>query len=250
MLSVHKPLAVYLGRCVLPVLALLMIMFEPAAPAQTSDAVFYVATYVDVQPSSKNQGIALMYEYREASSTKSSGNSGIDIVQETGRPNRSVIMEVWKDQSSFEAHEQAEYTARFRARLKAIHNSPYDQRVHHGLAIDPRPPAAGPDIVFVLTHVDVPPQAKDEAEVLLKRLAEESRKDEGNVRYDVFQQTAPRTNHFTVFAAWKDRKAFDSYEVKPHTRQFREALGPMLGAPYDERLYMRNPSKAVFKYGN
>jgi len=161
-----------------------------------------------------------------------------------------VIMEVWKDQSSFEAHEQAEYTARFRARLKAIHNSPYDQRVHHGLAIDPRPPAAGSDIVFVLTHVDVPPQRKDETEVLLKRLAEESRKDEGNVRYDVFQQTAPRTNHFTVFAAWKDRKAFDSYEVKPHTRQFREALGPMLGAPYDERLYMRNPSKAVFKYGN
>ena len=249
MLSVHKPLAVYLGRCVLPVLALLMIMFEPAAPAQTSDAVFYVATYVDVQLSSKNLGIALTYEYREASSTER-GNSNIDVVQETGRPNRFVIIEVWKDQSSFEAHEQAEYTARFRARLKAIHNSPYDQRVHHGLAIDPRPPAAGPDIVFVLTHVDVPPQRKDEAEVLLKRLAEESRKDEGNVRYDVFQQTAPRTNHFTVFAAWKDRKAFDSYEVKPHTRQFREALGPMLGAPYDERLYMRNPSKAVFKYGN
>ncbi len=249
MLSVHKPLAVYLGRCVLPVLALLMIMFEPAAPAQTNDAVFYVATYVDVQPSSKNLGIALMAEYRETSRTESR-NSSIDFVQETGRPNRSVIMEVWKDQSSFEAHEQAEYTARFRARLKAIHNSPYDQRVHHGLAIDPRPPAAGSDIVFVLTHVDVPPQRKDETEVLLKRLAEESRKDEGNVRYDVFQQTAPRTNHFTVFAAWKDRKAFDSYEVKPHTRQFREALGPMLGAPYDERLYMRNPSKAVFKYGN
>jgi len=249
MLSVHKPLAVYLGRCVLPVLALLMIMFEPAAPAQTSDAVFYVATYVDVQPSSKNLGIALMAEYRETSRTESR-NSSIDFVQETGRPNRFVIMEVWKDQSSFEAHEQAEYTARFRARLKAIHNSPYDQRVHHGLAIDPRPPAAGSDIVFVLTHVDVPPQRKDETEVLLKRLAEESRKDEGNVRYDVFQQTAPRTNHFTVFAAWKDRKAFDSYEVKPHTRQFREALGPMLGAPYDERLYMRNPSKAVFKYGN
>ena len=250
MLSVHKPLAVYLGRCVLPVLALLMIMFEPAAPAQTSDAVFYVATYVDVQLSSTKQSIALMAQYHEASRSTERGNSGMDVIQEIGRPNRFVIMEVWKDQSSFEAHEQAEDTARFRARLKAIHNSPYDQRVHHGLAIDPRPPAAGPDIVFVLTHVDVPPQAKDEAEVLLKRLAEESRKDEGNVRYDVFQQNAPRTNHFTVFAAWKDQKAFDSHEVKPHTRQFREALGPMLGAPYDERLYMRNPAKAVFKYGN
>ena len=87
-----------------------------------------------------------------------------------------------------------------------------------------------------VTHVDVPPPRKDETESLLKRLAEESRKDEGNVRYEVFQQTASR-NHFTVFAVWKNRKAFDSHEMKAHTRQFREALGPLLGAPYDERLF-------------
>ncbi|PYS55010.1 MAG: hypothetical protein DMG13_05890 [Acidobacteria bacterium] len=251
MLSVHKPLAsaspVYPGQRVLPMLALLMIMFEPAAPAQTSDAAFYVATYVDVQLSSTNQGIALAYVYREASRTES-GNSGVEVVQETGRPNRFVIIEVWKDQSSFDAHERSEQTVQFRAKLKAIHNSPYDQRVHHGFSIDPRPPAAGPSMLFVLTHIDVPPQRKDETEVLLKGLAEESRKDEGNVRYDVLQQNAPRTNHFTVVAAWKDRKAFDSHEIKPHTRQFREALGPMLGAPYDERLYMVKPSKPVFRY--
>jgi quinol monooxygenase YgiN len=39
----------------------------------------------------------------------------------------------------------------------------------------------------VVTHVDVLPQRTEEAEVLLKDLAEESRKDESNVRYDVFQ---------------------------------------------------------------
>ena len=72
---------------------------------------------------------------------------------------------------------------------------------------------------------------------MLKRLAEDSRKDDGNVRYDVFQQTAPRTNHFTIFGTWKDRNAFDAHEAKAHTRQFRETAGPMLGAPYDERLY-------------
>ena len=116
MLSVHKTPAVYLGRCVLPVLALLMIMVEPAAPAQTSDAVFYVATYVDVQLSSTKQSIALMAQYHEASRSTEKGNSGMDVIQEIGRPNRFVIMEVWKDQSSFEAHEQAENTARFRAR--------------------------------------------------------------------------------------------------------------------------------------
>lgn len=220
-------------RSVLTLLTALL-MLGPAAPAQTAGAVFYVA-YIDVQVSSTNQVIALTKQYREASRTER-GNSGVDVMQESSRQNRFVIMEGWKDQSSFEAHEKAPHTAQFRARISAIHNSPNDQRVHHEFAIDPRPPASGPDTVFVVTHVDVPPQRKDATEVLLKALAEESRKDQGNVRYDVFQQNAG-TNHFTILAAWKDRNTFDSYEMQKHTRQFREALAPMLGAPYDERLY-------------
>ncbi len=197
---------------------------------------FYVATYIDVQPSSTSSGIALIEQYREASRTQE-GNLGMDVVQETSRPSRFVIIEAWEDQSSFEAHEKSEPTAQFRARLKTIHNSPYDQRVHHALSSAPGSAAAGRDTVSVITHVDVPPPSKDQAEALLKGLAEESRKEDGNVRYDVLQQNLPRTNHFTVFAAWKDGKAFDSHETKPHTRRFREALAPMLGALYDERLY-------------
>jgi quinol monooxygenase YgiN len=211
-----------------------MIMLESSSPAQTSQAV-YVATYVDVQLSSTNEGLVIIQQYRKASRAET-GNAGVDVVQEIGRPNRFVIVEVWKDRSSFESHQQAEHTVQFRTRLKAIHNSPYDQRVHQGFAIDPRPLASKPDMWFVVTHVDVPPPRRDATEALLKRLAEESRNDGGNVRYDVFQQ-APQTNHFTVFAVWNNRKAFDSHEAKADTRQFREALGPMLGAPYDERLY-------------
>ena len=212
----------------LSMLALLMMMAEPNA--------FYVATYVDVQLNSTNDGVALIKQYREAV-RREKGNSGVDVVQEIGRPYHFVITELWKDQSSFEAHEKGGPTAQFRSKLKAIHNSPYDQRVHQGLAVDSRPWPAARGTVSVVTHVDVPPPSKDETEVWLKRVAEESRKDEGNLRYDVFQQTAPRTNHFTIFEVWKDRNAFDSHEMKSHTRQFREALAPMLGAPYDERLY-------------
>ena len=218
-------------------LAFLMMMSEqPVPPVQASSTAFYVATYIDVQVNSTNEGTALIKQYRDATRAEK-GNSGTDFVQETGRPSRFVIVEFWKDQASFEAHEKAAHTAQFRSRLKAIHNSPYDQRIHQGLAVDSRPWSAGRGAVSVVTHVDVPPQRKDETEVLLKRLAEGSRKDDGNLRYDIFQQTAPRTNHFTVFAVWKDRNAFDAHEGKPHTRQFREALAPMLGAPYDERLY-------------
>ena len=221
----------------LSMLAFLMMMAEqPVAPVEAGGAAFYVATYIDVQVSSTNEGMGLIKQYRDATRAEK-GNSGTEFVQEMGRPNRFVIVEFWKDQASFDAHERAGHTAQFRSRLKAIHNSPYDQRVHQGLAVDLRPLAASRGTVSVVTHVDVPPQSKNETEVLLKRLAEESRKDDGNLRYDVFQQTAPRTNHFTVLAVWKDRNAFDAHETKPPTRRFREVLAPMLGAPYDDRLY-------------
>jgi quinol monooxygenase YgiN len=217
-------------------LLFLMFMFEPAAPAQKGDAMIYVATYIDVQVNSTAQGARLALQYSEAS-RKEPGNVRFGLAQEIGRPNRLVVLETWKDQPAFEAHESAEHTTRFRTALQAIHNSPFDQRVHQGFAIDPRKLAAESGVVIVVTHVDVPPPRREETELLLKSLAEESRKDEGNVLYEVFQQSPARTNHFTVFAIWKDRKAFDSHEGKAHTRQFREALGPMLGALYDERLY-------------
>jgi quinol monooxygenase YgiN len=216
------------------VFALSMMMLGPGAPAQTDNAI-YVVTYVDVQSTSVNEAVALIKQYREKSRVEP-GSSAVNVVDEIARPNRFVITEVWKDQPSFEAHERADHTLRFRAGLKAIHNSPFDERVHRAFTIDFRPTTAERDAISVVTHVDVPPQRTNETEMLLRTLADESRRDEGNLRYDVFQQTASR-NHFTVVAVWKDAKAFDSYQKKPHTRQFREALGPMLGAPYDERLY-------------
>lgn len=212
----------------LSIVALMAMMFDPNA--------VYVATYVDVQAASTNQGAALIKEYRETTRAEK-GNLAIDVVRETGRPSRSVVVEVWNDASSFETHEKAGHTIQFRTKLKAIQNSPYDQRVHKGLSVDPRPWSFERGGVSVVTHVDVPPQSREQAQALLAHLAEASRNDEGNLRYDAFQESPSRTNHFTIFAMWKDRKAFDSHETKAHARQFREAIAPMLGAPYDERLY-------------
>jgi quinol monooxygenase YgiN len=196
----------------------------------------YVVTYVEVQKGSVTEAVTLLARYGEASRAEA-GNSDVDALQETCRSNRFVIVEAWKDESSFQVHEGAPHTGDFRSGLTVVHQSPYDQRVHHGFVVGPAARPAATDALCVVTHVDVPPPRKDETEVLLKRLAEESRKDEGNLRYDVYQQNAPRTNHFTVFAVWNEEEAFASHARKQHTLQFREALGPMLGAPYDERLY-------------
>jgi len=70
----------------------------------------------------------------------------------------------------------------------------------------------------------------------VKQLSDDSRKHADNLRFDAWQQTN-RPNHFTVVEAWADRKAYEGHVQAAHTRQFRDKLGPMSGALYDERLY-------------
>jgi polar amino acid transport system substrate-binding protein len=202
---------------------------------QTSDVV-YVATYLDVRATSAGEGAALSTQYKRATRFDA-GNVAVNVLQEIGRSNRFVIIETWKDQASFADHEKAAHTLEFREKLRAIHRGPYDQRVTHGFAVDPLPQTAGAAAVYVVTHVDVPGARRAEAEALLKQLSESSRSDPGRMRYDIYQQNEPRANHFTIFAVWSSRRALDAYGSTPHWLQFREALAPMLGALYDERLY-------------
>ena len=204
-------------------------------PAQSAEPV-YVATYLEVRPATERQGAALAAQYTSATRAQA-GNLRVEALQEIGRTNRLVILETWMDQAALAAHQKAAHTTEFRDRLRAVHRIPYDQRIHRGFAVDPMPAAAGRGTVHVVTHVDVPGARREEAEALLKRLFESSLKDTGHVRYDVHQQLEPRTNHFTVVAAWDSRRALDAYGGTAHWLQFREALGPMLGALYDERLY-------------
>jgi quinol monooxygenase YgiN len=196
----------------------------------------YVVTYIDVRRQFIVQGRDLVKQYQEAG-RNAAGNAGINVLEETGRSNRFVVIGIWQDATVFENHKQAAHTMRFREDLKTIYTNPLDERVHHGFAVDSSQTTVTTDAIAVVTHVDVPPPRKDEAEVLLKRFADDSRKDNGNVRFDVFQQIAPRTNHFTTFAVWQNPDSLDSHESGPHRLRFREALWPILGAPYDERVY-------------
>jgi quinol monooxygenase YgiN len=67
-------------------------------------------------------------------------------------------------------------------------------------------------------------------------LAEASRKEDGNLRFDVLQH-AMRANHFTVIEEWKAAKAIETCAAATHTKEYRNSLGPILGSPLDERLY-------------
>ena len=118
------------------------------------------------------------------------------------------MLESWKDQAAFDAHGKSASTTAFRDKLKAIHNGPYDERIHNSLNVGPNEAASAKGAIIVVSHVDVPPPRKDECIAALNPLADASRKGGGNQRFEVVQQTS-RPNHFTVIEAWKDKKAYD-----------------------------------------
>lgn len=207
--------------------------------AHADDAAFYTATYVEVAPPSAAQGAAWLRQYGEAG-RKDAGNLRFEILQRIDRPNQFAILAAWKDQKAFDAHRAAAPATEFRDTLQPLLASPNDERLHNGLSVGGAPAAGAGGAVYAVTHVDVIPPRKDDAVALLKQLAENSRKDAGNLRFDVVQQTN-RPNHFTVVEAWKDRPAFDAHGMAAHTRRFRDQLGPMSGSLYDERLYLALP---------
>src|SRR5262245_45935622 len=213
-----------------------VVMALGSAPsAAADDATFYTATYVEAMPPSTAQAASLLRQYRDAA-RKDEGNLHVEVAQRLDRPNQFVILTTWKSQQAFQAHAAAAQTTEPRNKRQPLLASPNDERLHNGLSVGNAPTAGATGMVYAVTHVDVIPPRKDDSLGLLKQLAEESRKEPGNLRFDVVQQTN-RPNHFTVVEIWKDRTAFDTHGMAPHTWKFREQLAPMSGALYDERLY-------------
>lgn len=215
---------------------LTMFLLAPAALAQgVATGSVYVVTYVEVVPAAKDNVATLLKEWSTAA-RKDEGIQSLDVLQGTLRSNQFVIVGAWKDQKSLEDNLAAAHTKSVREKMQPHLVSPNDGRTHTGFAVGPAQPARPSGALFVVTHVDVPPPSRADCEALLKQLAEGSRKDEGNIRFDVYQQ-ANRPNHFSVVETWKDQKARDAHALATHTKQFREKLGPMLGALYDDRFY-------------
>jgi quinol monooxygenase YgiN len=218
------------------------VAIAPAALAQTAADGVYAVTYLEVGTTSVAQGVNLIRTLRDAS-RREAANQEFTVLQETSRPNRLVIMEGWKDQAAFEAHDKGSAKAEFEAALKPIRNSPPDRKMLQPFAnVAARAVPAG--ALYLVEHVDFlggDPAIAVAAAPLVKALAEASQKEPGALRYDIYRMPAPRINHYEVVAAWTDAKAFDAHETAAHTLQFRAASaqgGKAWRANlYDQRLY-------------
>jgi quinol monooxygenase YgiN len=209
-----------------------ILLTAPAALAQApgpTDAV----TYIEVTPTGETEAANLLRQLA-AASRKEAGNVSYTVLRHSERPAQFAILETWSDGKALEAHDGAAAMKQFREKLDPLRIGFYDQRLDTGIDVAP---VAAPtkDAIYVVTHVDVTGPFKDDAIVMMNKLAADSRR-EGAERFEVWQQNN-RLNHFTLVEIWKDKAALDAHARAAASREFREKVGKMLGALYDDRRY-------------
>jgi quinol monooxygenase YgiN len=223
-------------RAVIVLTAIMLI--ARLAMAQAPDATTrYAVAYVEVTPAGAAQATKAFHAYREASG-REAGFVAVEAFEQIGRAGHLVIVETWRDQATFDAHQAASSVAAFRDALQTIRVSGYDQRPYKTLTVAAAKGAAGRNAVVVVSHVDIGGGGKVDVPVMLTRLAEASRAETGCLRFDVTQHTA-RANHFTVVEVWADQQALDRHAAAAHTKQYRDDVQPVSGSPLDERAFKR-----------
>lgn len=90
------------------------------------------------------------------------------------------------------------------------------------------------NVAYVVTYIEVVPPAAEKALALARELSAASRKDAGNLRFEVLQRIG-QPDHFAILEAWQDKEAHASHAAAAHTKDFRDKLTPLLRSAYDER---------------
>jgi quinol monooxygenase YgiN len=200
--------------------------------APGAGAVFAVG-YVEMQAKEAEAGRTALTRYRTAVE-RQPGCLAVELFAQTGRPGHFAVLETWLDQAALDGRDATAKRQLMEA-LQPIRVSDYDERPYKSLTLAPaKEVRADTRNVFVVAHVDVAPNTQ--APTLLQQLAEASRQEPGNLRFDVLQH-AMRGNHFTVIEQWQDQGALDTHVASAHARAYRDALQPLTGSPLDERVY-------------
>lgn len=223
-------IAILLFASVAPTLA----QTQGAAAAANPDAA-YVVTYLETVPERSNEVTALLRTYRKASS-ESAGNLRSVLLERLDRRGQFVVLTAWQNVKAWESHLAAEQIVALRKQLSALRSAPLDDRLNGALFPGALAIPRNAGAVYAVTHVDVVSPSKDEVINALQQLGAASRSVAGNLHFEITQQ-ASRPNHFAVVEAWRSRAAFDGQLATPSRIAFRDQLGPMSGALYDERLY-------------
>jgi quinol monooxygenase YgiN len=109
------------------------VVAQAAGKSTQENVPIVIVTHVDAMPPFTDKAVRLLREYRQ-DTLKDSGNKRIEILQQVGRPNHFSIVEEWANQKSFNEHESALHTRKFRSHMQEALGAPFDERPHTFIA--------------------------------------------------------------------------------------------------------------------
>ena len=90
---------------------------------------------------------------------------------------------------------------------------------------------------FIVTYIEVDASKAGDALALIQKQAKDSSGEKGNIKFEGLQRIG-QDNHFVVLEAWATPEDRAAHAAAAHTLAYRNALEPMLYAPYDERPHV------------
>ena len=219
------------------VLALLASISIVASAEVRADSV-WALTFIEVRVDARGHAGGVLRQQASALREHTSWPAQTMLLQEVSRPERFVLVEREKPDVSTEGVREIQSVAEL---LKDELTAPPDLRMNREFSEVAPAAGAKADVlanIYVVAHLDIGAPDRARVESALRQLSVAARQSEGNLRFDIWQQI-DRTNHFNLISGWIGESQFRAFTASRAARDFRQTVGPLLGSPYDERLFRR-----------
>jgi len=90
--------------------------------------------------------------------------------------------------------------------------------------------------IYIVTYMEVAPNAASEARQLILAYANEARKASGAVQVDALQRISD-PGHFALIEQWQSQGVKQAFAATDPVTKFRAGLNPLQSAAYDERIH-------------
>jgi quinol monooxygenase YgiN len=84
-------------------------------------------------------------------------------------------------------------------------------------------------VLLVIGRVECTPEQRDELVALLTRMQDDSRREDGCIRYGFFAAVED-PHSFVAVEEWADREALDRHFAEPHLQEFGRRLLELVSA--------------------
>ena len=208
------------------------------ASAEVRAEPLWALTFIEVRVDARGNAGGVLRQQASALREHTSWPAQIMLLQEVSRPERFVLVEREKPEVSTGGERE---THSVTEPLTDELTAPPDLRMNREFSEVALATGAKADVranVYVVAHLDIGAPERARVEAALRQLSIAARQSEGNLRFDVWQQT-DRTNHFNLVSGWITESQFRAFAASRAARDFRQTVGPLLGSPYDERMFRR-----------